>query len=157
MKVIYPIALIMVPGFILTSLYFRNACLEALFVMYDNGESYLIPITSYDYHALLEKTTFTGSLSGLVFEAFFIFYFIRAIQDLRAFFTRMINLIAAALSVIAFLLTLIPVINPGELYFPGIAILLISYGILMLPCCIVNFIQAKKSTFDTATGKGHRA
>jgi hypothetical protein len=152
MKPFYIIGLLLVPALILISLHFRNEYLGTLFVTYPNGEMYLASLHSFELFAQLEKITRTGCFSGLAFEVFFLVYFFRALRHLPAFVPRMMNLIAAALSVIAVLLTFIPLILPEEVYFPGIAILLISYALLMSPCCIINLIYAKKSTADSTAG-----
>lgn len=145
MKVLYIIALILTVVFGAVNIYFIIEYQEAYsdyiwssFSSYDYGY--------YDYgFAEMHEITFNAALVSIVFMAFFILTFSLTLGKIKRMTAKVISIIGLSLTGLFFLLTFVPLSNPGGASWNEFGPVLLLLNLVLLAFNIVNLVQAVRN------------
>lgn len=147
MKILYIIALVATVLFGVADIYYIQEYESAW------SDYFWSSINSYDYsysyyddsYYEMREITFQAALVSLLFIAFYILSFSFTLAKIKRMTAKVMSIIGLCLAGIMFLLTLIPVADPGGVSWNEFGPALVIFILIMLAFCIVNLIQASRN------------
>lgn len=156
MKILYIIALVLTVVFGVVVVHYAN---EYDRVRWDNlfNDFYSYDYYSYDSSRYeLHGITSEGSTISLLFLAFYIFVYSFTLKNIKRLTAKVMSIIGLCIGGLAFLITLLPIGDPGAISFNEFAPFLIFIQLIMLAFCIVNLVQAVRNDSALAATKSNQ-
>jgi len=142
MKAFYIIALILSVVFIGLDIYFINEYQEAYSdYLWSSFSTYDSSYFDYGYYEMRE-TTFNAAALSEILLAFFVLLYSLSIAKIKRTTAKVISIIGLSITGLFFLLTFVPLSNPGGASWNECGPVLVLVGLVILAFNIVNLVQA---------------
>jgi len=138
MKNLYTVSLSICAIFLLFVFYKANQETNLRYEMYSDWQNG----SDSNVYTEIRELSFTSSLISQVFILFYILTFSFSFKYLKTTTSKVMNILGVCFSGIAFLITLLPIVDPGKISFEELSYLLVPFILAMIAFSIVNLIQA---------------